>query len=396
MTLRHAIASLVCAAVAVDASMAAAQDDAPAAPASAAPVEAQDPAWQRDFAKARDKLVAGSFRDAAESFARLAATAPGPVERALALENARLAETWLAQGVVLGQRGAALGPPGPSERTLDELAVLYTNAVFYGLGTGVWLDVLTEPDSPAGAILPALGLAGAAVAGVAIADGRSHLPYGVPQSIVSGMYIGLEEGITLSFWNQARVEHRDEWTAKAVASVVWGFTTAGAVAGGVIGAIGGSTPGRASFVGSAGLWTATFAGFAASALTPDSKEQYRDDNALLAAVIGLNVGAVGGAVAAGPVSPSIARVRFLDLGGIGGSLLAGGLYFAAADKHPDVAGASGAIALGTGIGVAAAWALTAGMEPDRGRPTKSAWWNRIEPVVGYRDSGATLGIAGTF
>ena len=135
----------------------------------------------------------------------------------------------------------------------------------------------------------------------------------------------------------------------------------GAIAGGVIGATVGTTPGRASFVGWTALWTGVVSGLAVNAFTTESSSGQAP---LLAAGIGINAGALAGILAAGPVSPSIARVRFLDLGAIGGGLLVGGLYFAAANAKSTEQAASAATAIGVAGGLAAAWAATASMPID--------------------------------
>jgi hypothetical protein len=354
--------------------------------------------WRQGYAKARERLIAGDFAAAEAMFHDLGGRTSHEWARALATQHELLAREWARRDLVLVRRAdlgeSAISAKAAGQRTTDEISVLYTNAVLYGIGTGGWLAVQTEPESAAAGILPALGLAGAAVGGVALADHGKPLGYGVPQSMVSGMYIGLEEGLAWTFWNQARARHVDEWHAKTAATVIWGMTTAGAVAGGVVGTVQGTTPGRASFVGSAALWSGTIAGLAVGALSPD--DDALDDRALLAAAVSVNVGAVAGAVAAGPVSPSIARVRFLDLGGIGGSILVGGLYLAAADRQSDGRAFMGAVSLGMAGGLATAWVATSGMPADRteppaaSRPAAATLSPTIIPVAG----GALVGLAG--
>jgi hypothetical protein len=342
---------------------------APAGAVPPAPAEWQtnDIGWLNRYTVARERLLAGDFGEARQLFADLVATATSGPDRSIALELERVAQSWASRELVLVRR-IDLGESNvvakvAGERTSDEIAVLYTNAVIYGLGTGVWVDFLTEPDSLAGAILPALGLAGAAAGAVAAVDSSKRLRYGVPQSTVSGMYIGLQEGLVLMLWNQAHVYYADEWSPKTAATVVWGMATAGAAAGAIVGTVGGTTPGRASFVGSAAMWSGLVTGMLVASATPDDDQ--RDDRALLAAAIGLNAGAVAGIVGAGPVSPSIARVRFLDLGGLAGGIAAGGLYLSAAGDESTAAGAMGLTALGIAGGLTTAWFATSGMPADR-------------------------------
>jgi hypothetical protein len=329
--------------------------------------QTSDIGWLNRYTVARERLLAGDFAEARRLFAELVATATNGADRTIAEELEQLARSWASRDLVFVRR-ADLGEGSASakvtgERTADEIAVLYTNAVLYGLGTGAWLDVVTEARTTAGIILPALSLAGAAAGAVAVVDSSMPLRYGVPQSIVSGMYIGLEEGLVLTLWNQSRVYRADEWEAKTVATVVWGMATAGGAAGAIVGSLGGTTPGRASFVGSAAMWSGLAAGLLVGAASPENDTQ--DDTALLAAVIGLNAGAVGGMLAAGSASPSIARVRYLDLGGLAGGLAAGGLYLSAADDKSTAGGLMGLTGLGIVGGLTAAWLTTSKMAPDR-------------------------------
>ena len=180
-----------------------------------------------------------------------------------------------------------------------------------------------------------------------------------------------------------------------VASLIWATGTVGALAGGLVGSWRGATPGRASFVESAALWTGAVGGFAVGAFTPDKDAEFRDDNALLAGAIMLNVGAIGGIVAAGPVSPSIARVRFIDLGGVGGALVSGGIYWAAANDDVEAQPLLGIVALGSTAGLATSFLLTSGMKPDRyERPedAREAFRTAVAPVRG----GAVLELGGGF
>jgi hypothetical protein len=371
-------------------------DDAPPVPAA----QTDDDGWSFRYKQARDRLISGDFGAAARMFDELAGETRDPLKRALATEQAALAREWQGRGLVLVKQ-SILGESNVSaksvnERTTDELAVLYTSAVLWGIGSGAWTSVLTKPDSAAGVVLPIFAFAGAGTGLVAAIDltGRPFR-YGVPQSIVSGLYIGLEEGIVLSLWNTAG-QSADQWKAGTTATVIWGTSTAGAVLGGVIGSAVGTTPGRASFVGSSALWGGVLVGMLAGAATPDNSS---GQGALLAAGIGLNAGAIGGILAAGPVSPSIARVRFLDLGGIVGGLVAGGLYLAASNKNPDGHVALGVTALGVGAGLGVAWYATSGMHEDRleehqDKPkAPEAKWS---PTIAPTKDGMMLGMQGMF
>lgn len=371
----------------------------PAPPPEAPPPPAPQPSpsWSQRYQHARERLLAGDFDTAANELEELSRSAPGPIERSLAVELAHLAKSWRSRGLVFVKQDdlgdASLSARAVDERSTDEIAVLYLNSVVYGIGTGAWLAVQTEPDSPAGFILPSLAFAGASAGTVALIDSGRPLRYGVPQSIVSGMYIGLSEGLVWAFWNQAQTDRQDEWSEQTIATLIWGSATAGAVLGGVIGTTSGTTPGRASFIGSAALWGGLIASFGVGALHEENYAQ--DDAALLGGAIGLNIGVVGGLLAAGPVSPSIGRVRFLDLGAIGGGLLFGGLYLSAAGDGSDARAALGLTALGMASGLGTAWFLTDGMQQDRGASaTSSARSGQVFTSLAPTRGGLMLGVNG--
>ena len=344
-------------------------------------------------------MLSGDFTAAAAAFENLGQTATHPFDRGLALELARLCQTWQQRGLVFVRR-QDIGESGISakavdERTSDEIVSLYTASVFYGLGTGGWIAAQTEPTTVGGTILPSLALAGAAAGGVALLDSGRPMHYGVPQSIVAGMELGLYEGMTWSFWNQAHVRYSEEWSGKTVASVIWGTTTAGALAGGLVGNARGTTPGRASFVGSAGLWASAVSGLTVAALSKEDNRQ--DDNALLAAALGLNAGAIGAMVAAGSVSPTTARVRYMDLGGIAGGLVLGGLYLSAAGSDPNGQRMAGMTAAGVTGGLVTGWILTRKMAPDLGaqrQARSTAPTMEIHPAILPMKNGMGFGFQG--
>jgi hypothetical protein len=362
--------------------------------------QSNDAAWSLRYSVARERLIAGDFPEARRLFDELARSASNANDRALAAELGAMANGWAQRDLAFIRRSdlgeSQLHAKAMNQRTSDEIAVLYASAALFGLETGGWLAFQTEPKDAAGGILPALGFAGAAVAAVALVDGYQTLHYGVPQSIASGMYIGLQEGVVWAFWNQARTTRADEWKASTVATLVWGSTAAGALAGGVVGQVYGSTPGRASFVGSAALWSGLVSGLTAGAMFPADGAQ--DDRALLAGAMGLNIGAVLGAVAAGPVSPSIARVRILDLSAVAGSVVVGGVYWALANRHVDDRAMMGSVALGATGGLVSAWLATQGMTPDRleiERPGKTATGlSNVSAGVLPTAGGAMLALSG--
>jgi hypothetical protein len=357
------------------------------------------PEWFARYDAAKRLLLDGRFPEAVDALAALSRTAANPHDALLAGELWGLAVEWakrdtkLVSGRALEESG--LRAKNDDRRTTGEIAGLYISAVVYGLGTGGFISVQTDARTPAAAILPALVTAGGAVGLVALIDSGKGLGYGVPQSIGTGMYLGLGEGLLWTLWNQARVGYSSEWSDKTVASVVWAATTIGAIGGGVLGTEFGATPGRASYVASASLWASAVFGLSAAAL--HANDDHWDDAALLSAALGLNAGLGVGLVTAGSVAPSVARVRFLDLGALSGGVLLGGLALSAMNRNdPDGHTAMGLTALGIAGGVGVAWALTNGMPKDQ-LPEKRLTTGAPVPLgltVAPVNGGATLAAYG--
>lgn len=290
--------------------------------------------------------------------------------------------------------GSALAAPAllKDSRTIDEISILYTNAVLYGLYAGVVLDVQTSANSAGSAIMPPLLLAGLSAGTVALLDHSLHLGYGVAQSIVSGLYIGVEEGITWSLWHEAHWPSSSKWGGKTVTTLIWATGTVGAVAGGMVGSMHGTTPGRASLMGSAAMWSGAVAGTLTGGMTGHA------DTALLTSAIMLNAGAVAGIFAGAEVSPSIARVRFIDLGGLSGGLVVGGLYWTIQDKKASGRGLLTSSGLGMTAGLVTSWLLTRDMDPDQPRKNRElSFAERLLPTIAPASSGTgfVLGVAST-
>ncbi|MBL8716659.1 MAG: hypothetical protein JNL79_11720 [Myxococcales bacterium] len=354
--------------------------------------------WSAQYVEARAAMLAGRFIECRSVAEALVAQSGTATERALATELAHVCGTLAVKDYTFVRRqdlgDSTVAQRATGIRTTDELVLLYSNAVVWGIGTGGWIAVLAEPREPAGIVLPMLGIGGLAATLVWVADRGKGLPYGVPQSMVSGLYLGFYEGLAWTLWNQARSRRVDLWEASTIATIIWGTATAGAIAGAVIGGSG-TTPGRAAFVESTGLWSGVLGGlFAAALYGKDDRSDGRDDAALLTGALALNAGAIGGALLARTVSPTIARVRFLDLGGIAGGLVAGGLYWASLGRRDDanVVAVTGLTGLGIAAGLTTAWFLTTDLPRDEptSKPVAASFAPTVMPVHG----GATLGIAG--
>lgn len=358
---------------------ASAADDAP-------PGIETERAWTARFDQARSKLVEGDYAHAEALFRALALEAPSPSQRDRATE---LAEICRASALRL--HGVTLSP---TIRTTDELWVLYANAFLYGIGSGGWFALQTRPQGVGGLFLPVVGFTALSIGGVALADALKPLPYGVPQAVVAGLQIGLGEGLWAVMWQRGVARSHDDdrevWRASTTSTVLWATATAGALAGGFLGAALHTTPGRASFVSSTSFWTGSLFALTFAALTPDVR--LRSEHAFAGGDIGYNAGLFSGMLLAPLVEPSIARVRWLDIGGLGGGLLTAGLYSVIAQDAATPRATFAAMALGSVAGLGVTWALTSHMPRDVHGAAPAV--PPVRPTVMPAAGGVTVGLVG--
>lgn len=353
--------------------------------------------WSMRYEIARKHLVGGEYRLAEGEFIALAADAPSDAERRLAIEMARIAASWSGgpDATWRALEPKTLTPPEPfvrRVRTRDEITLLYATSFVYGVGTGAWFLLQTQPDSALTATLPFIGITAAPVFALAIIDGASPLPHGMPHAISAGMYVGLGESFLLVTYQHSRAHRTDakRWAAEDVSTVLWGGATLGGLAGGVLAAGVPTTPGRASYTASAAIWGGVLAGFTAGAVIPEGGR--RTEDSILTAGIGYNVGVLGGILSAAQVAPSTTRVRLIDLSGLSGALVLGGGYAALAHGgEPRVAMALTAGGASTGLVVG--WLATRGMAQDNSAgPMPSVV---VQPTITPVPGGAALGVAGS-
>lgn len=367
-----------------------------AAPAPEAETQRVAAAWRAALLEAREKLLRGDFAQAATALQGLVQAAPTPQDQAVATALEQLATRWQQQGLMLVRRSdvgeSDYQARATDQRSTGEMAALYLGAVGYGLGTGVYVAIQSEPESIAGVTVPMLLFGAAIPVGVFVLDNNTTLRYGTPSAITNGLTLGLLEGALWTSWYQAQARRNDEVSAKTTATLVWLPTTIGGVAGGLLGEKQGTTPGRAELIGAGGTFGAALTGLFLSSAIDTGAE--KDDAVLLGAAIMANVGAVGGYLAGRAWSPGVARVRYIQLGGISGGLLTGLIYLSAADEDSDsdAFGLIAAAGMAGGLGLST-W-LTNGMEPDLRRdasvPTAQLL---ITPTPG---GGLSLGAVGQF
>lgn len=385
------------------ATAAAAESAAAATPATPAPpatvvtpppatlAATDDPATLRGVAL--DHFAAERYALAAAAFDQLARLTTDDTDRFWANGLAAISRERSSWAPQIAQEDAeANAARRARRRTTGELALLYIDGVLYGMGTGAGLALVNDADEAASVVLPALALGAAAAGGLALADHYRPFGYGVPRSISAGLRLGLLEGVLWTTFAQVSVRQVNELGDVESFLLVWGPTTLGAVAGGLVGERLGSTPGAAALVESAGLWAAVVGGLLAGGLVDDIDGE-NNDGIVLSAALALNVGAIGGVFLAAETAPSVARVRYLDLGGLSGAVLFGGLYLAlAGEDQIDGSVLALTTAFGTVGGIGTAWMLTRGLERD----DFAAREETVSLGVAPTDGGAMIGLGGAW
>jgi hypothetical protein len=362
------------------------------------PTAADIAQWQAVYERGKAALSSGAFQPAAAMLNDVARRAPDPTLRAQARELGQVASYWAYNRMTLMPPRNTLPPndkaagPKPDQRSIDELAILYGNSLIWGTGFGIVVGFAVDNPDASSFFLPAIGMSALGAGTLALMDVKfGPLPYGVPQSITSGMYMGLEAGIYLTgiLIGENVIERNEE---RVFPGLIWGSATAGGLLGGLLGVTIPVTPGRASFTSSGALWGGLVTSLVTVGFTGDDFESAP----FVSGLIGATAGGVTAGLLANNISPSIARVRLIDVGGVAGGLVVGGAYASLADRLDEQA-----FSLLTSAGViaglaTAAW-LTKDMdrdEPRRGNLQKSAL--RMTPFMTPHPGGGTLGLAGTF
>ncbi len=412
---------------------ASASASAPASASVSAPPPVPPPPagdWQSRYDAAGRRMTAGDFLTAIQEYSALAATAPNETARNLALEQLRIASDYAAKNTQSVPPSGALPPPtsgAPSEgpppgyggwvappkrepdrtrRTTDELVFLYIATPAYGFTTGFWLDALiTGSDgyrdtATAGSIFIGLGATGLSALAVALVDNAKGFKYGMPQAIFTGYTVGFGAGLGMAVWAGNRASTSFS-TYRKFTSYTWGFSTAGAALGAVLGATVPTTPGRSAWVGTTAMVAGLTVGGIAGAATP-SENNGNDVNArnfgITSAIAGL--GGVGiGLLTAPLLSPSISRVRFMDLGWLSGGALALGFCAAYGNNGCSERAAFGTLAIGASVGFGIGLLATIAMPPDKlgesKEGKKESFLDRMMPTVAPTEGGGvSVGLAG--
>lgn len=258
-----------------------------------------------------------------------------------------------------------------------EIASLYSTAVVYGAGLGLWLaDTAIRDDSGAHTvILPLLGI-GAGVAAAVFIDRDAQVRRGRALAVHAGMWLGLTAGAGVVGVTNASFD-RDEQNLGQHALFL--SATGGMILGAGLAAATDARPGSVSLTFSAGFW-----GAYAGAMTESIARGRRSRFPAAGILIGEGIGVAAGMILSNFVEPTAAQARWMDLGAISGAsvgALLGGLV-----RNSDIAPFLGSL-LGMSGGLALGYAL--------GRPTPAdRQMNRERDGVAFRPSAFVMPVEG--
>jgi hypothetical protein len=240
-------------------------------------------------------------------------------------------------------------------------------------------DILVPFVAPLGLVIPPL------------VDLAYHKRRGVPQTITSSMLLGFGEGLALNeyFANRASTSFhtltKDAWW-------LFGGTTVGMISGLAIAGFVPTTPGRAAWVATTGLFTGLFAGSMAGAASRPSDPSVSFDregrrNVGITAALAGGAGIAAGLSTATLLSPSELRVHLIDLGWISGAVISG----LACNKCP-APDAFAAIGIGSALGFGTLFAATFGLKQD-GHPPSLHPLNVTPYAFPTASGGLEVGVA---
>jgi hypothetical protein len=290
--------------------------------------------------------------------------------------------------------------PQRAKPTGDEWAMLYLSSGIYGASAGMFVDGLAQNGNAyAGAslltVLTVPAGIGLGVASVGIVKHFATVWRGEPQTVATGILLGLGEGVALDEWSSNRATTSFHTYTKDTAWI-FGMGSLGLATGLVTAATVRTTPGRAAWVATTGLFGGIFAGSIAGALSPETSfgatginSVGNRDVGLTSAIAGL-AGAGIGLASATALSPSTLRVHLIDVGWIAGTVLPG---VACASSHCEAPAVFTAMAVGGGIGFVATFIATNWMAK-KGLTDGTDPFGGVTPYVAPTVGGAQFGLEG--
>jgi hypothetical protein len=236
---------------------------------------------------------------------------------------------------------------------------LYGTGLAYGVGTGIWIDVLAHSSDPAvGTIAPILFGAGVPL-GFFLWDYLDTFRPGVPASMATGMWLGFAEGVAISSIQVATTGDQKRWDLSTAMTIPFITTTIGGVGGYFFGRWLEPDPRAVAFIAEGMAWgagTGVMLGIGASADGRPGSEKSSGDGAAVGTLLGANIGiGATSALVIGGYQPSWQAQKWMWLGYVGGAAIPSLVYLAyiGSDKDPKhglIANALGGVA---GLTVAA-------------------------------------------
>lgn len=268
---------------------------------------------------------------------------------------------------------------------------LYGTGLAFGIGTGIWLDVLATPTAPGSkGIDPAVATIAPILFGAGVPLGLFLWDYldtfrpGVPASMATGMWLGLLEGVAISGVQQATTDAMGRWNLQVATTVPFLTTTIGGVGGYFFGRWLEPDPRGVAFIAEGMAWgagTGVMMGIGASNDAKGGSEKSSGDGASVGLLLGSNIGMLGtGALVAAGYQPSWQAQKWMWLGYGIGAAAPSFIYLAyiGSDKDPKhglIANALGGVA---GLTVAAIIARNLSddeptLPPGTPKTTKKPW-----------------------
>ena len=275
-------------------------------------------------------------------------------------------------------------------RSKGELAQLYVVSIGWAGSAAVFADALQYGDRPYasadfGVFLGILTAGAGAIIPVTVDAAFGRRP-GAAQVVATSMVLGLGEAIALNeYFANRSVSSFHSYTKDAA----WVFAgpAVGLVTGFVVDSLVRTTPGRALWVETTGLFGGVFIGSLVGAAQPGTFARESSRDVGLASAIGGFAGIATGIATSRWISPSSLRAYIVDAGFIGGAALPA---LACVGKC-SAQGSFAAIAIGGGVGFTTALLSTAWL-PREIRGTLPKIDPYVMPVVG---GGVTFGVAGS-
>src|SRR5581483_4989775 len=213
-----------------------------------------------------------------------------------------------------------------------EMVYLYGTGLAYGVGTGIWIDVLAHSSDPAvGTIAPILFDAGVPL-GFFLWDYLDTFRPGVPASMATGMWLGFAEGVAISSIQVATTGDQKRWDLSTAMTIPFITTTVGGIGGYFFGRWREPDPRAGAFIAEGMAWgagTGVMLGIGASADGRPGSEKSSGDGAAVGTLLGANIGIAGtSALVIGGYQPSWQAQKWMWLGYTAGAAIPSLVYLA--------------------------------------------------------------------